>query len=422
LNPSLTATVIFVLAYAALVVFKTRKSQILWLGIAAGIITGLIGGRDILSDINWNVMGIFAGTLVLAEFFILSRVPDAIAAFLVRRSTNVGAAFLYVCLFSSILSIFIENIATVLIVAPIALTLAKKIKTSPVPIIIAIAITSNLQGTATLIGDPPSMILANYMKMNFNDFFIYHGKPGIFFAVELAAVASMVVLYFLFRSYRQPVSYSKKEEVRSFAPTWLLILMVVGLAFATVIDPDFHWFGGFICMFMAVVGVMVWGKIDIGETKKALKGYDWGTTAFLAGVFVMVGMLERAGVIEGFAGILGNRLGDNTLMTFMVVVWASVLFSAFIDNVPYITAMIPVVQVLSQNLGISMELLVFGLLVGSCLGGNITPVGASANIVATGILKKSGHVISFGQFVRIGLPFTLVATAVGAAFIYFVWN
>jgi Na+/H+ antiporter NhaD/arsenite permease-like protein len=420
-DPKIAAAVIFCLSYAAIVRFKSIKSQILWAGIGTGILFGLISTHNIIDDINWNVMGIFVGTLVLAEFFILSRVPDAIAAFLVRRSSSVGAAFLYVCVFASVLSIFIENVAVVLIVAPIAITLARKIDVSPVPVIIGIAIVSNLQGTATLIGDPPSMILANYQKMSFNDFFVYHGKPGIFFAVQAGAVGSMFILYLLFRKYRTAVDFAGKEEVRSFIPTIALIAMVIGLAMASLIDPDFRWFGGFVCVSLGIL-IFFTPAAKWGEKGRVLTRFDWGTTFFLAGVFVMVGMLERTGIIGSFANFLANSIGGNPALAFGIIVWGSVAFSAFVDNVPYITAMIPVVQHVSIGIGIAPELLVFGLLIGACLGGNITPVGASANVVSTGILKKNGYVISFGEFMKIGLPFTIAATVLGMAVIYWVWR
>jgi Na+/H+ antiporter NhaD/arsenite permease-like protein len=420
-DPKIAASVIFVLCYAAIVRFKSWKSHVLWAGIGAGIILGLISTRNIFEDVNWNVMGIFAGTLVLADFFIVSRVPEAIASFLVRRSSNVGSAFLSVCLFASFLSVFIENVAVVLIVAPIAIELARKIDVSPVPVMIGIAIASNLQGTATLIGDPPSMILANFQKMNFNDFFVYHGKPGIFFAVEAGAVGSLGILFLIFKKYRKRLDFAGRAEVESFIPAAFLVIMVAGLAAASLVDPDFRWFGGAVCMVLAVV-ILLTPCADRNEKRSVMRRFDWGTTAFLAGVFVMVGMLERAGVIERVAAFLGAHLGGNPAVAFAVIVWGSVIFSAFIDNVPYITTMIPVVQKLSASMNLAPELLLFGLLIGACLGGNITPVGASANVVATGILKKNGHVISFGEFMKIGVPFTIVATAIGMAFIYAVWH
>jgi Na+/H+ antiporter NhaD/arsenite permease-like protein len=383
---------------------------------------GLIHTPNLIFDINWNVMGIFAGTLILSEYFVLSQVPDAISTWLIRRTNTAGMAYLAVCIFASALSIFIENVATVLIVAPIMIGLSKKIGVSPVPGMIGIAISSNLQGTATLIGDPPSMILANYMHMNFNDFFFYQGKPGIFFAVQLGAIGSMLFLYLVYRRYKTAISFEGTVKIRSYIPTLFLVLMILSLSLAVVVDPDFRWFGGASCMALAVLCIVFSRFARDAEHQSVLRHYDMETTAFLAGIFVLVGMLEHQGVIRSIAGFLAGNIGDNPLVAFSVVVWASIAFSAFIDNVPYLTAMIPVVQLLSDSLGISVELLVFGLLIGASLGGNITPVGAAANIVAVGTLKKHDIHVSFGDFARIGLPFTIVATLLGSIFIYFVWR
>lgn len=422
MSETLLAGLIFLATYGAIVGFKHYKSQILWLGIALGMVLGFVHSVDFLKHINWNVMGIFAGTLILSEYFVLSQVPDAISSWLIRRTRTVGMAYLLVCMFASFLSIFIENVATVLIVGPIMIGLSKKIGVSAVPGMIGIAIASNLQGTATLIGDPPSMILANYMQMNFNDFFFYQGKPGIFFAVQLGAIFSMLFLYILYRRNKNPVSYEGVVKVRSYVPSVFLVLMIVALSFAVLADPDFKWFGGVACMALAMLCVIFSRFAKEREHLWVLRHYDMETTAFLAGIFLMVGMLEQTGVISSVAGFLADNIGNNPLTAFAIVVWASVAFSAFIDNVPYLTAMIPVVQLLSDSLGIAVELLVFGLLIGASLGGNITPIGAAANIVAVGTLKKHKIHVSFGDFVRIGLPFTVIATLIGSMFIYFVWR
>ena len=157
----------------------------------------------------------------------MSRVPDAISTWLIRRTSTAGLAYLLVCIFASVLSVFIENVATVLVVAPIMIGLSRKIGISPVPGMIGIAISSNLQGTATLIGDPPSMILANYMHMNFNDFFVYQGKLGIFFAVQLGAIGSMLFLYFVYKKYKNPISFEGTVKIRSLGPLVFLITLFI---------------------------------------------------------------------------------------------------------------------------------------------------------------------------------------------------
>ena len=427
-NPTILVAIVFSLIYLYLILFKHKRGIAVWTGIFVLGILSLLSSDSFLhisnipNFINWNVMGIFAGTLILAEIFIYSKVPALLADILVDRSKSVGMAILWVCAMASFISAFVENVATVLIVAPIALVLAKKLKVSPVPFLIGLAISSNLQGTATLIGDPPSMILAGNLKMSFNDFFIYLGKPGIFFAVQLGAVSSFTVLYLFFRRYKDPVVDVPREEVTSWIPTILLLGLVVALAISPLLDPEFQYLGGVICIAFGLGGIIWQFYKDGNMAREIWKRYDWDTTVFLAGIFVLVGILNEVGLITILKNVLVKTLGNSPFVNFTFIVWFSVLVSAFIDNVPYITAMIPVTVQLSAELGIPPYLLTFGLLIGAYLGGNVTPIGASANIVSIGILKREGYSVSFWQFVKIGLPFTLAATLLSYAFIWFVWK
>ena len=433
----LTAAV-FCLVYLWLILGKRYLAAALWVGVAALLaLPPLLGLPQVLSlldpvrigengswaSINWNVIGIFAGTLLAAEVFIYSRVPSLLADLLVDRCPNVGWAILGVCIFSSFISTFAANVATLLIVAPIAIELAKRLKVSPAPFLIGIAISSNLQGTATLIGDPPSMILAAHYKMNFNDFFWYGGRPGIFFAVQAGAVASFVVLWLLFRKYREPVVQIPVQKPRSWFPTLMLVLMVVALSLASFVDENFLWFGGAVCVAAGVVSVAWLYKQDRQSALSVLKSYDWSTTFFLMGVFMLVFALQNVGIITLAANWAYSITGTNLLAAFVLVVFVSMVLSAFVDNIPYIVAMLPLVHTLGQNMNVGQNMvLAYGLLIGACLGGNITPIGASTNVVAYGTLRKMGEKTSFLGFVKIGLPFTLVATAAASAFVWFVWR
>jgi Na+/H+ antiporter NhaD/arsenite permease-like protein len=412
--------VIFAVVYIYIVVDKRHRAYAMAAGALAAAVTGVIDASDLFKFVNWNVMGIFAGTLILADLFAMSKVPALAADLLVDRSGTVGRAILLLCAASGALSMFVENVAVVLLIAPIAIAMSKKQGTSPIPFLIGIAISSNLQGTATLMGDPPSMIMAGYEKLDFNAFFYHQGKLSIFFAVELGALVSLGVLYLIFRSNKQPVSRSERTKVTTWVPTWLLAIVAIGLALSPILDPEFRFLGGAWTMAVAVVG-LVWNATK-GMGGNPLKRYDYNTTLFLGSVFVVVGGLEKSGLIADLAKAVAGAAGGHAFVLFLLVVAGSVVLSAFIDNVPFITAMIPVTHQAAQDLGVNPLLMVFGLVVGSCLGGNITPVGASANIVAVGMLKRQGHEVGFLEFIKIGLPFTLAATAPAAAFLWFVWG
>jgi Na+/H+ antiporter NhaD/arsenite permease-like protein len=416
--------IVFVLCYALFVVLPSHRSRTACIGGLLLIVTGVLSWQDaLLTKISWNIMGLFFGTLILAELFLLSRVPALLAEWLVDRSTSTRMAMLALCVLSGVISMFVENVAVVLLVAPVALSLADKIKISPVPLLIGIAVCSNLQGTATMIGDPPSMILAGYMRMGFWDFFVYDGKPGIFFAVQIGAVAALCVLAWIYRHHTGKTALVSQETARSWVPAILLGCLIVGLSFATAIDPEFAWFAGVYTLILAVIA-LAWFRLVArwGSARAFVAALDWDTTFFLIGVFVLVGGLSDSGWMDRLSSLMSSSVGDSVALAFTAVVVFAVIVSGFVDNVPFLLVMIPVVQKVAEQLHAPVPLLMFGLLIGACLGGNLTPIGASANVVTLGILKKRGYTVSFRDFMGIGIPFTVAAVFSACAFVWWIWG
>lgn len=412
---------VFIIAYILFIAWSKRRMHVAIISAILLILTGAISAKDAFFSINWNVMGIFVGTLIIAEIFMRSKVPAFLAEEIVDRSKSTGWAILFICIFTGLISAFVENVATVLIVAPIALALSKKLEINPVNMMIAIAISSNLQGTATLIGDPPSMLLGGFAKMNFFDFFFFHGKPSIFFAVEIGALASFIFLYFLFKKHSQKVKLIKIEKVKSWIPSIVLVSLIVLLASSSFFDAGFS-YSGIICVAFGIFSLF-WEKfVNKSSLKKDIKEMDWETTFFLLGIFVVVGSITITGWIETASNLLSGFIGNNILVGYILIILISVALSAFIDNVPFLATMLPLVISVTSKLGISPYLFLFGLLIGTSVGGNITPIGASANIVACGILKKEGHHVKFLHFVKIGLAFTIIAVTSASIFIWFVWK
>jgi len=423
MNPQLTSLFIFIGTYIAFIAMPHKRSLTAIAAVVLLLISGAIGPVDaFVHGVNWNVMGIFVGMLVLAEAFMASRFPAYLAEIIVNRASNTTFAILFICAMTSVLSAFVENVATVLIVAPVALSLAKKLEINPINMMTAIAISSNLQGCATLIGDPPSMLLGGFAKMTFLDFFFYQGKPSIFFAVQIGAVTTCFYLYFVFYKHKNKVELVRVERIRSWIPSILLILLIALLAVSSFFDKGFSFLAGAICMAFALVTLSwqcFWQKENILANLRKL---DWDTTLFLMGVFIIVESLTQTGWIAWISDFLSNQVGDNILFGYILLVLMSVVVSGFVDNVPYLAAMLPVAIQMSEKLNFSPALLLFGLLIGASLGGNITPIGASANIVACGILKKEGYIVSFPQFMKVSVPFTIVAVVPAAVFVWFVWS
>ncbi len=413
---------LFICAYILFIILPKKRTLVAISASILLILVKIITPQEAFFAINWNVMGIFVGTLAIADIFMESRVPAYLAELIVYRAKNTAWAILWICLLTGFISAFVENVATVLIVAPIALSLSKKIKLNPVNMMIAIAVSSNLQGAATLIGDPPSMLLAGYSKMNFGDFFFYKGRPSVFFAVEIGAIVSFFVLYFIFRKHKEKQTFVSVEKIKSWIPAILLAAMIILLAFSSFFDPGFTGLAGAICMTSGIISV-IWNKlVNKKPIFTRIKNLDWETTFFLVGVFILVGSITLTGWIETISAFLSSLVGNNIFAGYTLLVFVSVLVSAFVDNVPLLATMLPVAIAMADKLNVNPSLFLFGLLIGASLGGNITPIGASANIVACGLLKKQGHPVKFGEFMKIGLPFTLTAVTAACFFVWFVWN
>jgi len=443
MGPLLIST-IFVLCY---ILFGALPRYRHWVGLAGAalvLVLGLFGlgitfeaaflgalsGSGVQAAgpaVNWNVMGIFIGTLVVAELFMRSGMPAHLADLIIRRAPSTRMALLAICAMTSLISAFVENVAAVLIIAPVALALTERLKIRPVPFFVALAISSNLQGCATLIGDPPSMLLGAAGKMTFNDFIWMHGRPSIFFAVQLGAVASFLVLVALFWRHRQPVEPEAIPPVKSKVPSYLMVALIVALALSSFFDPGFGGLAGIICVVFGVIA-LAWDVIfHRTDAVKFVRELDWPTTAFLLAVFILVGALRAQGILEQLAQWIQGVTGGNLFVTFLMLIGIAMVVSAFVDNVPFLIAMIPVTMELNAGFGYDLGnpkayLLLFGLLIGASLGGNISPIGAAANIVAMGLMQKRGYKPTFWEFVRIGLPFTLLAIGAGAVFVWFVWQ
>ena len=414
------AILLFAVTYILMLTFSRYRPYIALGSAAIFIITGMLPLRDIAGSVDFNVLLMIAGTMGLVQLFIDSRMPALLADLVMEKVPNVQMAAVALALFAGVISAFADNVATVLMVAPIALEICRKLKTNPVPFIISVAVSSNLQGAATLVGDTTAIMLGSYADMSFMDFIVYEGKPGIFFAVELGAAASALILAWLFRKEKKPVPRgAQRTVVTDSAPTVLLAGMILLLIAASFVPDKPSVTNGLICVSLLAVGMLLrYGKThDRSAAVSPVKAIDLETIGLLLGLFLVIGGITHMGVIDAAAALLAKLGGGNVFLLYTVIVWASVLLSAFIDNIPYVATMLPVITGLAGALGIPPVLLYFGLLSGATLGGNCTPIGASANIAGIGILRKAGYEVRTRDFVRIGIPFTLAAVI--PAYIYF---
>lgn len=457
MNPiTITALILFAATYILMMAFQKIRPYVaigsalifIALGTIASASPDLFGSRffnvgestysygvaQALGEIDWNVLMMIAGTMGTVYLFIESKMPQLMSDILISKMPNVKWAIVCLSLFAGIVSAFVDNVATVLMIAPVALAFCKKVNISPVPSIICIAVSSNLQGAATLVGDTTSILLAKSANLDFSDFFVDSGKPGMFWVVEAGAIVSALIILFMFRKDNAKIEFNARTKVEDKFPTFLLVGTIVLLIAASFIPykdgaaegqfykPDIT--NGLICIGFFIIGIIreVFFNKNYKIVKDTFKEIDYYTIALLTGLFIVIGGIKSAGVID----VIGNgiaKLGSGSeFIIYTIIVWISVILSAFIDNIPYTATMLTIVPVIAADMGMEPKLLYYGLLCGATLGGNLTPIGASANIAGIGILKKEGYEVKATTFMKYGVPFTLAAVLTGYILIWFIWR
>ena len=451
-----TALILFAITYVLMLAFQkirpyiTVGSAIIFvaLGIIASVSPDLFGEgffaladgsysygfAEALGEIDWNVIMMIAGTMGTVYLFIESKMPQLMSDILISRMPNIMWTVVALSLFAGIVSAFVDNVATVLMIAPVALAFCKKVNISPVPSIICIAVSSNLQGAATLVGDTTSILLAKQANLDFSDFFVDEGKAGMFWVVEAGAIVSALIIMVMFRKEKTKIEFNSRTVVEDKFPTLLLLGTVISLIAVSFIPykdaaaegqfykPDIT--NGILCIGFFVIGIIreLFVKKNKDIVKNAIKEIDYYTIVLLAGLFVVIGGIKNAGVIDVIGNAISSLGSGSVFVIYTIVVWMSVLLSAFIDNIPYTATMLSIMPVIAADIGIEPKLLYYGLLCGATLGGNLTPIGASANIAGIGILRKEGYEVKSTTFMKFGVPFTLAAVTTGYLLIWFIWK
>lgn len=419
------AAALFVITYIFMIKFVNHRPLVVGISALVFIILNIVPLNTVWGAIDFNVLLMIGGTMMLVSLFSESLMPTRLADLIINKVKDIRLIILFLSMFAGFVSAFIDNVATVLMIAPVAMSLAKKLNISPVKMIIAISISSNLQGAATLVGDTSSILLGSALNMTFFDFFVYNGHMGMFWIVQISALIASIVIYIQTKDMRGKVDAIEVTKVKDMMPTYLVILMIVLLIFASFIPQDqkIDILNGLICVCVAIFGVIyhLIRHKDSSIIKTVASEIDFNTLGLLAGLFIIISGIENAGVIDEIAKLF-IKLADKPFLLYTALVWGSVLISAFVDNIPYVATMLPVLSVISTHVPFDMTVFYFGLLSGATLGGNITPIGASANITSLGILKEAGYTVENKDFMKMSVPFTLTAVLVGYILVWFIYR
>lgn len=399
----------------------TRKIKPAYVGIGSAIAlllllvpTGNMSLQDVYGFINWNVLAIYWGFLMLAIVFSKSGVPIKIARFLLRKSRNEGAALFILCSLTAFISSFMENVATVMLMIPIAMETAKLSKSSLFPYLVSIAISSNMVTTITMISDSPTLILAGSTGMRFTDFYLFRGNLGLGTISVFGVIVGLSALALTnFRKMKKRVVLREKSIEVAYLPAVLFVAAIISLALL----PPLGIMSGWIGIGSGILAILAGRKF----IRKIIREFDWNSFFFIVGIFIVVGTVNYVGLLQDLAGFfVGLGLGNPNLIL-AIITWTSVALSSFIDNVPYTMMMIPVCTTIAESIGISPFPILFGMLIGTGIGGNVLPVGAAANVFACGVLEKKGYKIRLREYLRFSLPASVAAVGTGHLLLQLLW-
>ena len=414
------AAAIFLVVYGLIVSERIHRTLAALLGASVVMLLGIVPQHAALTEhVDFNVIFLLAGMMVIANILAKTGIFQWIAVEAVRRAQGRPYALLVMTsLVTGVASAFLDNVTTVVLTTPITFFVAKRLGSSPVPFLISQVLASNIGGAATLIGDPPNIIIGSRLGKDFGDFLVHALPP-----CATAFAAYLVFARWLFRDeLRAAVSALEPEDIERLVreerrienvPLMRQSLVVITLTIAGfLVARPLGLEGATIALTGAVV-LMIVARQDVHEV---LAGIEWSTLFFFIGLFIVVGGLVTTGTIAAIAGAALAVTGGGTEASTILVLWMSGVLSAIVDNIPYTITMIPLIEEMSRG-GVRLEPLIWALSLGANLGGNATVIGASANVVVSSMSEARGHPITFMHYLRYGVPAALLTMAVATAFV-----
>ncbi len=419
-----TASVaVFVIAYALIASEKYNRVAVATGGAAVMIIIGATDGDKVFYEhetgIDWNVIFLLLGMMLIVGVIHKTGAFEFLAVKAIQLAKgNPKTTFVYILVLVAVASAILDNVTTVMLVVPMTLVLADKLRVSAVPFILGSVFASNIGGAATLVGDPPNIIIGSKAGLGFNEFLV-NMSPIAGIALVLAVILLLVMFRASLRNSAEDRASALTLDAASFLKDIPLLIKSVSVLAAVIIGFLLHSVTHLEPSLVAMIGAGFLILISNLKPEEFARDVEWGTLVFFAGLFIMVGALVNVGAMSTFAEFLKNTLGtDVNVITGTVLVVSGVL-SGIVDNIPYVASMSPVIADLTASLGLPAgdSVLWWSLALGADFGGNMTIVGASANLVAVGLAAKAGVPISFWQFAKYGVPVTVVTVAVSLPYL-----
>ena len=410
----LFAIVVFMVAMVLIMSEKVHRTVVALSGAMLLIIFHVMDFDTAIGHIDYNTLGVLFGMML----FVAVVRQSGLFEFLAIKTAKIAKGdpwriMLLFALLTAVLSAFLDNVTTVLLIGPMTLTICEILEIDPIPFFYIEIMSSNIGGTATLIGDPPNIMLGSAAGYTFADFIAYDAP------VVLVIMAALIVSFYVMFGRKMSVSAEKEREVMELEPAFEdvhLMKLSVGILMLVVVGFMVHGQLGIESSVVAITAAALILLLSRSDVTKALHGVEWTTLAFFAGLFIIVGGMVETGTISVLANGLIDVTGGNVFLTMIVLVFASAVVSSFLDNIPFVATMIPILLAM-EGTGMDVTPLWWAVSLGACLGGNGTLIGASANVVLSDISAKHGHAITFMQYLKIGFPMMVMSVAIAAIYL-----
>lgn len=409
MNEFTISIAVFLAVYALIMSEKFNRMVVSLFGAAILIGTKIFTQREALKYVDSDTIILLLSMMIIVNIMKYTGIFEYIAIKIAKSSNNSAIKIMIMfSLFTAVSSAFLDNVTTILLVTPVTIVIAKQLKVNPVYFVIPEVLLANIGGTATLIGDPPNIMIGSQVGLGFMDF-IYYLAPIILVAITFVCI----LFLFMFKKHLQ-VDHSHFKEIMKLNENLAIkdkkLLMKSGIIMLlTILGFLIGHHIGLESSEVAFLGATTLLFISKVDPEELVMDIEWTTIFFFVGLFILVGGLEKTGVIDLLAKELLALSKDNLFMMTMFVLWGAAIISAFLDNIPFVATMIPLIQTIGQNMnGVDITPIWWALALGACLGGNGTIIGASANVIAVGILEKQKHKISFLDFMKVGFPIMIL--------------
>ncbi|OPY56675.1 MAG: Inner membrane protein YbiR [Pelotomaculum sp. PtaU1.Bin035] len=414
------ATVVFLITYAVIVSEKIHRTVVALVGASLMALTKIISLEQATEAIDFNTIGLLVGMMIIVGITKRTGIFEYLAIKAAKGSKGEPLKIIAaLSLITAVISAFLDNVTTVLLIVPVTFAIAKQLELNPLPFLIAEIFASNIGGTATLIGDPPNIMIGSATGLGFMDF-VFNLTAAIILIYVLTIFCIQIIYrkQLVARPELQAVimKINEKDEIKDAK----LLLKCLVVLFLTVLGFILHQYMHLESSVIALSGASLLLLVSGDDPEHSLHAVEWPVIFFFIGLFVVVGALEKVGVIEATAKWSLGVTGGNMVPSSMLILWLSAIASAFVDNIPFVATMIPLIHDVGRLGGITdLNLLWWALSLGACLGGNGTAIGASANVVVIGIAEKKGLYISFIEYMKVAFPLMLMSIAVSMGYLLF---